>query len=389
MSTILVLDANQRSALAATRSLGAAGHTVLTADAVPRALAARSRWSRDYLVYPDPTHDRSAAAEAIAAGCAQHGIDLVFPMTDVSTHLMLGADPALSLPPTPCPPHDIYETASDKGELVRVAEAAGVAVPRTWPVAAGETVTELPPDLTFPVVMKPTRSRVATQSGYLHTQVCIAQDPDTLRRLQDDKPWFTSHPWLLQEFIDGVGQGVFALYGRGQPLAWFAHRRVREKPPRGGVSVLSTSAPMDSTLRESANMLLNALAWHGPAMVEYRVAHDGTPYLMEINARFWGSLQLAISSGVDFPALAASLALGKHVAPVTTYRLGVYNRWLLGDLDNLYLTLKGSDFGMPEKLAACARFVLPWWPGLRYEVFRASDLGPFRHELAHYFGAGS
>ena len=32
-------------------------------------------------------------------------------------------------------------------------------------------------------------------------------------------------------------------------------------------------------------------------------SRDNTPKLMEINPRFWGSLQGAISEGVDFPFL--------------------------------------------------------------------------------------
>ena len=37
-------------------------------------------------------------------------------------------------------------------------------------------------------------------------------------------------------------------------------------------------------------------------MVEFKHdERDGVPKLMEINGRFWGSLQLAIDAGVDFP----------------------------------------------------------------------------------------
>ena len=52
------------------------------------------------------------------------------------------------------------------------------------------------------------------------------------------------------------------------------------------------------------------------AMVEYKLdAATGTAYLMEINGRFWGSLQLAIDAGVDFPLLLVRCALGERVAP--------------------------------------------------------------------------
>src|SRR5205085_6819270 len=97
---------------------------------------------------------------------------------------------------------------------------------------------------------------------------------------------------------------VFALFDRGALVADFAHRRLREKPPAGGASVLSESAPVDPCLREQVVRLLGSIGWHGVAMVEYK--HDlrsGATVLMEVNGRFWGSLQLAVDAGVDFPFL--------------------------------------------------------------------------------------
>lgn len=64
------------------------------------------------------------------------------------------------------------------------------------------------------------------------------------------------------------------------------------------------------------------MAWHGVAMVEFKVTADGTAYLMEINGRFWGSLQLAIDAGVDFRWLLYQLAAGRPVDPV-----GCWETW--------------------------------------------------------------
>ena len=49
---------------------------------------------------------------------------------------------------------------------------------------------------------------------------------------------------------------------------------------------------------------------------------------MEINPRFWGSLQLAISAGVDFPVLYHQAALGLDVEPILNYPINKYCRWL-------------------------------------------------------------
>ncbi|MEL6870154.1 MAG: ATP-grasp domain-containing protein [Pseudomonadota bacterium] len=385
MQSIAILDGAQRSALAACRSLARAGFAVHVGDAVA-GIASASKLITRAFSYPDPSTDAEAARGAIARYCEQHNIDVLMPMTDVTTHLLLTADPALALPPMPCAPLDVYEHASDKGRLARTALACGVAVPRTEHIDSNTPLTALPAGFDFPVVLKPTRSKIAVEGGYLATTVMIAHTLDQFVALQREHLWFTQAPWLLQAFIEGMGQGVFTIYDNGRPLGWFAHERIREKPPGGGVSVLSRSAPLSDTLKRSAESLLNTLNWHGPAMVEYRVAHDGTPYLMEINARFWGSLQLSINAGINFPLLAAHIALQQRPAPAGDYRLGVYNRWLLGDLDNLYLTLKapGERYSLAHKLKAIARFVLPWYPGLHYETNQWGDLGPFWYELKHY-----
>jgi hypothetical protein len=54
---------------------------------------------------------------------------------------------------------------------------------------------------------------------------------------------------------------------------------------------------------------------------------------MEVNPRFWGSLQLAIVSGVDFPYLMLKMAKRESFEPVLRYAVGKRFRWLLlGDL---------------------------------------------------------
>src|SRR5262249_38745780 len=149
-----------------------------------------------------------------------------------------------------------------------------------------------------------------------------------------------TRPSLVQQRIVGPGVGVFVLFDRGEIVADFAHRRLREKPPSGGASVLSESAPVDRALRDDARRLLGPLQWHGVAMLEYKQDQaGGGSYLMEVNGRFWGSLQLAIDAGVDFPHLACQLATGQRPAIDRPYAIGVKNRWLAGDLDHLLLRL--------------------------------------------------
>jgi len=204
-----------------------------------------------------------------------------------------------------------------------------------------------------------------------------------------DNPALAGYPTLIQERIVGPGMGLFVLCDHGHVVASFAHRRHREKPPSGGASVLSESVAVDQTLLEHARRLLGPLGWHGVAMLEYKRDHrSGREFLLEINGRFWGSLQLAIDAGVDFPYLACLLALGTLTDGDRPYRLGVKNRWFLGDLDHLLARLLHSGRDLPEGSGSRWRAMLTFLHGFdadtRNEIACGDDLRPALRELTDY-----
>src|SRR5262249_29165276 len=140
---------------------------------------------------------------------------------------------------------------------------------------------------------------------------------------------------LIQERIPSGGEaiGVSVLFNfQSQLRACFVHRRIREFPLSGGPSSLRESGSPPA-ITDVAARLLRQLGWSGVAMVEFKVdPRDGVAKLMEVNPKFWGSLNLAIASGVDFPTLLYRMAVDGDVSPVLEYRLGVRSRFLAGDL---------------------------------------------------------
>ena len=385
---ILVLDANQRSALAVTRSLGAAHATVLTADDSPQALAGCSRYSSLYLQCPSPANQPQAFLSWLRDTVTAQRIDWVFPVTEISSQLILLESQALGTARIPFATLDQVMALADKWQLMQLAQKANVPHPRTVYFAnAAALRPETIDALTYPVVVKPSQSRRWLGDGWLSTGVHIANSATELTALLRDMLYLRDFPFMLQEFIPGHGAGVFALYNRGKPVTFFAHQRLREKPPRGGVSVLSQSAPLAPKLLDAAKTLLDAAQWHGVAMVEFRVTAEGDPYLMEVNTRFWGSLQLAIDSGVNFPALLLKTCLGEAVEPVRDYRVGQRLRWLLGDVDSLYLVLRDAGFSRQQKLSRLFEFFTPHFRHTRHEVNRWGDLGPAWFELREWVRA--
>jgi predicted ATP-grasp superfamily ATP-dependent carboligase len=240
----------------------------------------------------------------------------------------------------------------------------------------------------YPAVVKPIRSRFPTRDGWLCTSVHYAYSKDELQRLYRSTEYLASYPSLIQERVIGPGMGAFFLFDRGKVVAEFAHRRLREKPPSGGASVLCESAVVDPSLRKFAVSVLGSISWHGVAMMEYKQdRRTGDFFLMEVNGRFWGSLQLAIDAGVDFPHLLCELALGRKPTKAPAYSGGVKSRWLLGDLDHLLLRLckTNRQLQIPESAPSRIRTLIDFFESagrdLYHEILSGKDPAPFLYEL--------
>ena len=384
MKRVLVLDANQRSALAVTRSLGKKGVPVFTAEESSNALAGASRYSHQYLEYPSPRQLPDQFVDVLSKLVKQHRVDILMPMTELTTELLLSHENTFHGVIIPSSDLTTVNSLANKCALMRMAEELGVPIPITWHADDPDSLPVELDDLIYPLILKPGKSWLLHQEKWSRAAVRLVQDSSTARTILNDESAFRAHPFILQEYVPGHGAGVFALYDHGKPLAFFAHNRLREKPPSGGVSVLSESTSVDPRLLKHTRALLDKANWHGIAMVEFKVAEDGTPYLMEINTRFWGSLQLAIDAGVDFPWLLYQLACNEQPDPITGFKTGIRLRWILGDIDNLYLTLRNSGYSFTEKLKAMHHFLTPSPFKTRHEVNRLDDFAPAWYELKQY-----
>jgi len=377
---ILVGDGETRAALAVTRSLGARECEIHVVSRDGRSLAGASRHARSDHAVGDPAVDTQAWGAAVVAAAEAVGARLFFPITEAS----LGAVYQLGLErthPVICPDRDAYEICVDKHELLGRAARLGIDVPHGQLVEEPAALDRLPDGFAYPVVLKPRRTRFLVDGRWQSGEVRIAHAESELLRLRHDPG--LAGGMLLQEFVPGHGEAIFLLMRAGEPLVHFAHRRLREKPPTGGVSVLRESISSDPALLAWSERLLGSLSWSGVAMVEFRRAPDGRAVLMEVNPRLWGSLQLAIDAGVDFPALLLDLHLGRPLTP-TSPRDGVRTRWLLGDLDHLLIGLRRRQIrrrigrSVPQLLL---NFLRSFVDGTRDEILRRDDWRPFLHEL--------
>lgn len=389
---VLITDGSQRSALAVTRALGCQDIQVAVGAENKHNLTAASKYCWQSFVYPSPyTNARGFIAKILDVVKDLH-IAMVFPISDIAMSLIgqhrQEFEEHIILP---IPIAEVFESLSNKYQLMQLATQLAVPIPETVFVPDGRLEKALSSLHSYPVVVKPGRSVISVNNDLYATGVHYARNATELNRLYDNINYL-QQPSLIQRRVEGEGQGVFALMNKGKPVALFAHRRLREKPPSGGVSVLRESIALPQPMTEYALRLLQHAGWHGVAMVEFKVDRQtGAPLLMEVNGRFWGSLQLALDAGVNFPYLLYQLAAGEQLRlPANGYRVGVKSRWLLGDLDHLLLRLFKPEAELslpphsPTKLQTLMDFCRFYQHSMRYEVLRLDDPKPFAYELRQY-----
>lgn len=381
--TVLITDGDERAALAIVRSLGAAGYRCIVGSASGWSIAGGSRYAFEEIELPSASSHPDGFAAAVAEIVAEMRIDVVLPVTEASILAILpGREQIPAL--LPYPDIEVFRAICDKEKVLSAAAELGIRVPeqRTLTSRTDTARFEIP----FPVVLKPTRS-VYTAADGSRGKVGVRWGHDA-ESLDAELSAFPSEafPILLQEVIAGPGIGIFVLVSDGSVRASFAHRRIREKPPSGGVSVVRQSEPMDDRLLSCSVGLLDRFGWNGVAMVEYKIdARTGEAALMEINGRFWGSLQLAIDAGIDFPKLLLDATLSPSSA-VPAYGFA-RSRWTWGDTDHLLARWKDSRSGLLERLAATAAWLRAFGPGYQDEMWRWTDPRPAIRETVTWFNS--
>ncbi|HNX39108.1 MAG TPA: ATP-grasp domain-containing protein [Methanothrix sp.] len=317
---IFLTDASYKHTLGALRTLGKRGIHVIAGSSTPHSLSFYSKYCQERVIYPSP-RDEQKFVSFLREYLAGNHVDVLLPIgylanTALSRH-KAEFDGLTEIPVADC---EAMKIAGDKDLTMRFAESVGIRVPKLF--INSHKVTS------YPVVVKG-----LIESG----KISYANSPEELHRLNPKDA-------LIQEYIPGEGYGFFALFNRGRPRAIFMHKRIREYPITGGPSTVAESI-YDEELKRQGLGLLEALKWHGVAMVEFKKdSRDGQFKLMEINPKFWGSLDLATAAGVDFPYLAARMAMDGDIEPLYSYRTGIRFRWLFPD-DTLHLLANPGSAG--------------------------------------------
>lgn len=211
--------------------------------------------------------------------------------------------------------------AQDKRLTFKLAERLNIPIPKTFYISDEEDINKIAKNVQYPCVIKKTNYY---EGGVFYCNNKTEYEIN-MRKILSSKKSNDEFP-VVQEYVPGIGTGYYSVYKNGECLGYFMHERIHEFPVTGGASTLAKSV-YHQELKQYGDKILKEISWTGVSMIEFkRNLLNNELKLMEINPKFWGSLELSYAAGINLPYLNYLNAMDKPV-PDSNYKKGVYFRW--------------------------------------------------------------
>ncbi len=364
---MLVVDAGERSAVAACESLSRAGYRVGAASSQRPAPAGWSRYAERRFALPNPRVAAGAFASRIASIAAERRYRAVLPCSEGALWAISGNRACFegSGVELGLPDEATVERCTDKIELTSLAKSAGFSAPETVVCANQKEVHAAVERIGLPAILKPRRTVFRDGDAVRHLASAPIDDAAGLDRRGEE----AGMPCLLQRRERGRIVSIGGVFAGGRLLALACSRYLRTWPATAGPVSFSVSIDPSGRLLESVVALLGSLGWEGIFELEAMERAPGDFAVLDFNPRIYGSLALAVRAGAPLPAIWCDRLLNGRDASVRA-RPGVYYRWEDGDLRNAIALLRGRH---PLRAAA----VLRPRRGVAHAYFRWYDPVPF------------
>jgi predicted ATP-grasp superfamily ATP-dependent carboligase len=332
---VLLTDAQDRSSLAACRSLSRAGYAV---DAVATSRPAAAHWSRSCdrrLVASDPREDESRFVDELSDIARTASYQLLVTGSDASLlAVSRHRERFEGLTELGLPPEQVVERCVSKRALTGAAIEAGLDAPETEVCADVAEARAAAGRFGYPVVLKPPSTVRAVNGRGVQRGSMVVKDEATLAALW---PGYGAQS-LVQRHLGGDVVSFSGVVADGRLLAYGVSRYGRTWPPEGGaVSFAETISP-PAGLRRRVEKLIRVLGWEG--VFELELVQNGTRFAaIDFNPRLFGSLELITRAGAPLSAAWCDWVLGFE--PVASEaRAGYRYRWEDAEARNLWRRLR-------------------------------------------------
>lgn len=204
---------------------------------------------------------------------------------------------------SPIPQPEAFETVINKWKIAKFCEKNGIPCPKTYRLN-GKIISDEFQGISYPAILKP-------EHGHGGINISVVNSFSELKNFIDSKPDLSMGNYILQEYIPGYDIDMSLLAKDGNILSYTIQKgfikRSNMFAASAGIMFLS-----EDRLLQNIVKLISALNYSGIAHIDLRYDERTENFvLIEVNARYWGSLMGSFLAGVNFPYLACLTGLGK------------------------------------------------------------------------------
>lgn len=302
--------------VAACRNLGEHGVKVITGDNHTLAGSNFSVYSKGFFTYPDPDSDPEGYVKKLIQVCEKYSesdADLVLmPMHTDSFIVAENKDKFKGIAKIALPDRDKIDLIGNKASLAKFCKKKGINIPKTEVIDSIEDFDDIANSFRYPAFLKISDSNAAIGLHKVNSaddaRKCFNNDVNRFNMSGKDLA-------VLQEAVQGEDYCSTFLFENGELRGSMTYHNILDYPKKTGMGALRET--VDATEMEAIGAELLALAdWHGVAEIDFRWDGESTPYLIEVNPRFWGGLGQSVESGWNYPYLLFRLAVDGHIDPI-------------------------------------------------------------------------
>jgi len=296
---ILLLGANDRACFSVAKNLTRHGYVIGVASWEWHPLK-YSRYVQAFYILPDLKTGMHHFYEAFQKLIAANNYWLVLPINDMAVEFLFHYKDQLekNIIVGGINSQSAIKYSRDKYELWKICRELKMHVPSTMLVSSLGDFDKIKQDLHFPVIAKPVSSKKIHENKIYSYTVKRLKTQNAVEEFIRER--ITVIPILLQEPVEGFGIGFNFLARNGDVIAFYMHERIHEPTGGGESSYRKTLIDDRYHVVEQSKELIRKIGWHGVGMIEFKV-HEGNAYIMELNGRFWGSIELGLFAGMELP----------------------------------------------------------------------------------------
>lgn len=256
------------------------------------------------------------------------------------------------------PDEDLIESLGDKSRFSALSERAGLPVPKSAYLAAGEPAPPGLRDLGLPVIVKPAHR--AHEWGRIsgRQKALVLSDHDELESLRRD----TSRAGIdlvAQQHIAGPESRIESYHAyvdeHAEIAGEFTGEKIRTHPPSCGYST-AVRITATTDVAELGRSCLQRIGLRGVAKVDFKRDAEGRLWLLEVNPRFNLWHHPGAAAGVNLPALVYADLVGRPRGAPPHARAGV--TWCSLRTDNW--ARREAGIGIRPWLRWAARSDVKW-----------------------------